>query len=65
MSEDKSDKGPIADTPQLPRPVALPLLVLLLLTVVTQLGSLPYIMGRAKNPYVSNEEDEGQAPLDP
>lgn len=48
MSEGKSDKGPIADTPQLPRPVALPLLVLLLLTVVTQLGSLPYIMGRAE-----------------
>lgn len=32
----------------LPRPVFLPLLALLLLTLVTQLGSLPYIMGRAE-----------------
>ena len=37
---------PIA--PQSPRPIALPLLTLLLLTLVTQLGSLPYIMGRAE-----------------
>jgi membrane protease YdiL (CAAX protease family) len=31
-----------------PRPVFLPLLALLLLTLVTQIGSLPYIMGRAE-----------------
>jgi membrane protease YdiL (CAAX protease family) len=35
-------------TPQSPRPVLLPLLALLFLTLVTQLGSLPYIMGRAE-----------------
>jgi len=38
---------PPLPSPQSPRPVFLPLFALLLLTLVTQLGSLPYIMGRA------------------
>ena len=39
---------PPPPAPQSRRPVALPLLALLILTLVTQLGSLPYIMGRAE-----------------
>ena len=39
---------PPLPAPQTPRAVFLPLLALLLLTLVTQLGSLPYIMGRAE-----------------
>ena len=38
---------PPPPAPQSRRPVALPLLVLLLLTLVTQFGSLPFVMGRA------------------
>ena len=39
---------PRLPAPQSPRPVFLPLLALLILTLVTQLASLPYIIGRAE-----------------
>ena len=38
---------PLLPAPQSPRPVFPTLLALVLLTLVTQLGSLPYVMGRA------------------
>ncbi len=47
MSLPTESRRPVP-APQSARPVALPLLALLLLTLVTQLGSLPYIMQRAE-----------------
>ena len=45
--ETKSSEPQLA-APRSPRPILLPLVALLLATLVTQLGTLPYIMGRAE-----------------
>ncbi len=59
----ESSEAPLP-APQSPRPVFLPLLAILLLTLVTQLGRLPYIMRRAEQmPSPSSEHSFQYMPI--